>query len=181
METHKKCLRCNQEKSLEQFYIRYGTNKRRGECKACWINRTNNALGRKEKQSQFYKRDKLVNPNKYKQKTAKYNSENKEAKLWSGAKSRAKKNNLDFNIEVSDIVIPKFCSVLGIKIESSHGKGPKDNSPSLDRINNKLGYIKGNIRIISFRANSLKKDGTIEEFEAILKDLKTFTNSQNNS
>ena len=73
------------------------------------------------------------------------------------AKNRIKK--LPFNIEITDIIIPEICPVLGIKIEINEGKY-KDNSPSLDRINNSLGYIKGNISIISWRANKLKNDGT---------------------
>ena len=97
--------------------------------------------------------------------------------MFSAAKARAKKNNLAFNIEISDIVIPEYCPVLGIKLKRARGeKGPKAFSPSLDRINNKLGYIKGNVRIISFRANSLKKDAEIEELEKIILDMKSNLN-----
>lgn len=41
-------------------------------------------------------------------------------------------------------------------------------SPSLDRIKPELGYVKGNIRVISFKANSIKNDASIEELRQIL-------------
>lgn len=81
----------------------------------------------------------------------------------------AKKKNLPFDISPQDLVIPLICPVLGIPI----GISPKiysDNSPSLDKINPKLGYVKDNVRIISFRANRLKCDMTKEEAKKIFED-----------
>lgn len=43
-------------------------------------------------------------------------------------------------------------------------------SPSLDKIIPSLGYVPGNVRIISARANLLKNDATVDELRAILKD-----------
>jgi hypothetical protein len=78
------------------------------------------------------------------------------------AKARAKRKNIPFSIEVSDIVIPKFCPILGIELEYGKGK-PQDSSPSLDKIIPKLGYVKGNIQVISRKANTIKTDASIEE------------------
>ena len=88
--------------------------------------------------------------------------------MWHAAKSRAKLHNIPFCLSLNDIPsIPSQCPVLGIEINSI---SPKQchNSPSLDRINNKLGYIPGNIRIISWRANNLKRDATPYELRKIL-------------
>jgi len=41
------------------------------------------------------------------------------------------------------------------------------NSPSLDRIDNSKGYVKGNVIVVSWRYNSLKKDGTPAELVAV--------------
>lgn len=45
-------------------------------------------------------------------------------------------------------------------------------SPSLDRIDSSKGYVKGNVRVISARANMLKNNATVEELTLVLKDLK---------
>jgi len=92
-------------------------------------------------------------------------------RIFTQAKKRAKLNNLDFDIELLDIIVPKFCPVLGLKLEPANHHA-NNNSPTLDRINSKLGYVKGNIRVISWRANKLKNDGVLEEFECIVKYMK---------
>jgi hypothetical protein len=85
-----------------------------------------------------------------------------ERTLYSSAKNRAGRTNLEFNITLEDIVIPSHCPILNIPL--SKGKGQKhDGSPSLDRIDNTRGYIKGNVKVISSRANQIKSDGTAEE------------------
>jgi hypothetical protein len=102
--------------------------------------------------------------------------ENPEYYLWKSAKARAKKKDLDFDIEVSDIIIPQLCPLLNIPIIHEVGTGSnfrRPNAPSLDRIKNHLGYVKGNILVVSWRANFLKSDGTIEELELLLTNLKS--------
>jgi hypothetical protein len=85
-----------------------------------------------------------------------------------GAKVRARKAGIPFNIDISDVVIPERCPVLGIKIECATTGGFKSGTaPSLDKIIPELGYIKGNVRVISHRANMLKRDGTAEELMKI--------------
>ena len=94
--------------------------------------------------------------------------------LWKAAKRRAKAKGLDFDIEVSDIIIPQFCPLLNIPITVQVGhKCRHPGAPSLDRIKNHLGYVKGNILVVSWRANFLKSDATIEELELLLTNLKT--------
>lgn len=80
------------------------------------------------------------------------------------AKSRAKKRGIFFDISPEDIKWNDICPVLGIPIVlRRQGKGGGPNSPSLDKIDNAKGYIKGNVRVISNRANKLKNDMTREE------------------
>ena len=48
-------------------------------------------------------------------------------------------------------------------------EGPRThNSPSLDRTDPKLGYILGNVRVLSWRANYLKGDATVQEIRKLL-------------
>ena len=80
----------------------------------------------------------------------------------SAAKVRAKQNGLLFSLVLEDIKIPAICPILGIQIKVADGL-PNDNSPSLDRIVPNQGYIRTNVQIISWRANSLKKNATAKE------------------
>lgn len=100
------------------------------------------------------------------------------SRMYSRVKSRAKQKGISFNIDKTDIIIPEFCPVLGIKLVPKLGgkKGYYPDSPSLDRIKPSLGYIKDNIRVISARANLLKNDASIDELEKVLSDLKSITN-----
>jgi len=129
------CKLCNIEKSITEFH----KDKRMlygvgNRCKSC---RRNNSV-------------------------IQYNNSSIEYRMYYRAKSRARRKNWDFNIEISDIVIPEICPIL---------KKPID-VPSIDRIDSSKGYIKGNIQIISTRANMLKNNASINELELILEHLK---------
>lgn len=75
-----------------------------------------------------------------------------------------------FDITVADLEIPTVCPVLGIPITIASGLGSKPGAPSLDRIDNTKGYIKGNVRVISSRANRLKADATLDELILIVRN-----------
>lgn len=84
---------------------------------------------------------------------------------------RVKEQALPCNITIDDIVIPQFCPVLGIRIERGVGTGHHlPSSPSLDRIIPERGYTRGNVRVVSYRANQLKSNATLDELRAILAD-----------
>lgn len=86
------------------------------------------------------------------------------------ARASAKQRGLLFDLKVSDIELVSHCPVLGLKLDYSiRTKTGKRlaNSPSLDRIIPKLGYIKGNVMVISWRANSLKGNASLEELRLL--------------
>ena len=87
------------------------------------------------------------------------------------ARKRAKRKGIDFDLSRDDLVVPPICPVLGIELFVAGGKRTA-NSPSLDRIDNARGYTKDNVRIISFRANALKNDATVDELEKIVDYMK---------
>lgn len=75
-------------------------------------------------------------------------------------RSKSKKLGLDFDLTAEDIMIPTHCPVFGIELT---WEGDRDSMPSIDRIENNRGYVKGNIIVVSFRANRIKSDATTEE------------------
>lgn len=83
------------------------------------------------------------------------------------ARARAKKHGLDFSITLDDITpLPMVCPVFGEPLRIA--AEPQDPwSYSLDRVDNKMGYVPGNVVVMSHRANRLKNDGTADELEAI--------------
>lgn len=84
------------------------------------------------------------------------------------AKRRAKTMNLDFNLTKEDIIVTDNCPILGIPMKRNvGGKTSADNSYSLDRINPSLGYIKGNVHVISWKANYIKKNATPDELKML--------------
>lgn len=87
------------------------------------------------------------------------------------ARRRAVKRGLEFDLEISDIIIPEICPVLGIPLFRGYAEGkrtPGPNSPSLDRFDSTKGYTKGNVKVISWQANRIKSDATARELELVL-------------
>jgi len=94
--------------------------------------------------------------------TNSFKTRNPKVQLCISARVRAKKFNIPCTIRPIDIVIPEFCPVYGIKLENG-SKTFHEASPSLDRIIPELGYVPGNIAVMSFRANRVKGDATADE------------------
>ena len=92
--------------------------------------------------------------------------------LWRLAKCRAKEKGLPFSIEPSDLIIPETCPVLEIPLRILGGGRWCANSASVDRVIPALGYVKGNVRVISWRANAVKSNSTLQELEAVIRYLK---------
>ena len=84
---------------------------------------------------------------------------------------RCRKYGWPFNLTLDDLEIPDVCPALGIPI--IRNDPAKWQSPSIDRIDPALGYVKGNVAIISFRANQVKSNSSVEEMENVLKYYKS--------
>lgn len=88
------------------------------------------------------------------------------------AKHTATRKNIPFDLCESDIDVPPFCPVLGLQLQVGKGRRT-DASPSLDRVVPSLGYVRGNVRVISWRANNLKSDATAAELRAVLQYMES--------
>lgn len=93
--------------------------------------------------------------------------------LYRIARTRAKNQNVSFQIEVEDIIVPEKCPILGIDLFFTDGK-LTDNTPTLDKVKPKLGYVKGNVAVISNRANRLKSCMNKEELLSLLEYMESF-------
>lgn len=88
--------------------------------------------------------------------------------LWlNNCKYRAKKKGVPFDLTLEDLVFPETCPILGIPLVMRAGSF-HDNSPSIDRMIPEEGYVKGNVQIISYRANRLKAHGTLDDLRKIV-------------
>lgn len=92
--------------------------------------------------------------------------------IYRNAKYRAIKKGIEFCIEVDDIHIPEFCPYLGMKLVPGSFKERKAGaSPTLDRIDNDLGYTPDNIEVISDLANRMKQNATREQLVVFAKNI----------
>lgn len=106
---------------------------------------------------------KLLSLSKYK------NLHELKQQLYRHAKKRALTKELEFNIELRDIHIPKKCPILKVPLICSTRY-----SPSIDRIYPDKGYVKGNIAVISTLANSMKANATPKELLIFARNIKKY-------
>lgn len=108
----------------------------------------------------------------------KYKKERPHLVMLKSARHRAAKQGIPFDLTAEDIVIPECCPVFGMKLETATGSA-KQNSPSLDKIIPELGYVKGNIQVISNLANVMKHDATPEQLVMFAQwALKTYSEGE---
>ena len=91
---------------------------------------------------------------------------NPQSKLLTYARCAAKQRGIKCTLTKNDICIPTRCPVFGIPLFFTPGKRT-DNTPSIDRINNKRGYTPNNIAVVSWRANNRKGDLSLREIKQL--------------
>jgi hypothetical protein len=121
----------------------------------------------KEKHKAKTKLWQQANPEKVKAIQRKSRSSNDPRRLLRLVKARARVKNIDFNLEISDMVIPAVCPYL----KTPFVYGDKNTGMSVDRIDNSKGYIKGNIEIISVQANRMKNIASFTELVNFSKEV----------
>lgn len=187
----KKCSLCKKEKNITEFHkYKKAKDGLYSHCKFCKSERRkliyknnkefrinsllraknrykNNIKYEKQRQRERY----IKNRDKIKKQARDYATNNPNKILFISAKRRAKLNNIPFNIELTDVIVPEKCPILRVDIKKNKTKIGY-NSPSLDRIIPSLGYTKNNIRVISHKANRMKSDITLEVALQLVKYLK---------
>jgi len=125
----------------------------------------------------YYKNRGLIDPDYYRKGQHTWRDKNPKKYILSRARGRAKIEGLPFEIEETDFEIPEYCPVFPeLRLAFSVGRGTRpDNIPTLDKIIPSLGYVPGNVAIISMRANRLKSDASLLELERIVAWVKKET------
>jgi len=159
------CKKCGVEKPIEEFGKKLSG--RTALCLECTRQRDRERYAANHEevrkvQNQYYAEHSL----RIMEQMKKSLKENPERGLLKLAKQRCKKSGVKCTITQEDIVIPEFCPILGIKLEFGDMKD-RDSSPSLDRILPELGYVPGNVAVISYKANRIKNEGTAEQHRRI--------------
>lgn len=153
MSKTKRCKVCHEYKELVLFprnnRAQDGHN---GICRDCQgaIN-SKRADSRKEKASK--------DPEAFTRRIQRY--------LWALSRRRAKEKGLEHTISPEDIQVPDVCPVLQIPLNTYRG-GFDRSSYSLDRVDSSKGYVPGNVRVLSWRANAIKSNLTVEEVKRLL-------------
>lgn len=87
-------------------------------------------------------------------------------RLFALAKARAKRLGVQFTITLEDVRIPRRCPALGIPLRVGSGFATYQ-SPTLDRLVAAMGYVPGNVAVISHRANTIKNNASVGEMESV--------------
>lgn len=154
------CKDCG-ETNPEQFYT---SNK--GRCKKCTSARNN------------HRYHSLTDPDKetYKDRSKAWQDDNILLYRWRSARNRAAKKGLMFSITEQDILTlwwqqDGLCHYTGQpmkhKRDDSVG-GPSTQSVSLDRLDNNIGYVNGNVVLCLASVNTMKNTMTLQEFKELI-------------
>ena len=202
----KVCTKCNELKPLSDFYNdkRVKKDGKAAQCKAC-SNAQNKAYRETHKEQRneyernrratdeswnkqisernirYFEKMKEENGERlqnYKERTKRWNkSRDPRYNMWMGARDRAYNKKLEFNIDLEDIIIPDICPILNIPLVKNSKQADKD-SMTLDRIIPELGYVKGNIRVISRLANAMKQDASFEQLKLFAENIIKYINNE---
>ncbi len=170
----KTCSKCKIEKSIDDFYNHKSTKDGKStQCKKCMSEyRQKNA-----KYAREYAREYVEKNRDWVNKKGRDYHRYLEVprKVLMQCKNRALRKNIPFNLTLEDIFVPEICPLLEVPFII----GTLNNyeyTHSIDRIDNAKGYVKGNIQIISKKANSMKNNATKEELITFAKNILKFYN-----
>lgn len=156
----KQCSKCGEEKPLDEFY----RPKRSSVCKTCHLNITRKYKREKRKDEDF----RLLEKKKQKE---------RRVRLWQNTLLHDCKNrNLEVNIDIDYInfLFDKQngkCFWFGVELKPSNIK-KHPQQPSLDRLDNSLGYIKNNVVLTCYSANIGRNENDKDTWIDFLKQIK---------
>jgi len=127
-----------------------------------------------EKCRAYARADYHKSPEKHRSAKKAWEQNNYPRKLLQSARDTSRTYGWTCDLAVSDISIPERCPLLGTVLDC-RAPSRSPNLPSIDRIDPTKGYVKGNVWVISWRANRLKSDATLDELRGIVAGLENAT------
>jgi len=169
LPTTKCCNICKQYLPLDMFSTNNAIKKDKLSlyCREC------------DKKKQEAKRRKT--PNKHLEYARTYQAQKRQSfdyrlqMLLNASKQRAVLKNIEHTLTLEQLkaIYPadNKCPVFGTELQFGNA-GFREHSPSIDKIDPNKGYTLDNVQIISWRANRLKADASINELEMLLAFMK---------
>lgn len=165
----KRCTRCKLIKTREEFYFRaIVADKMSSHCRECdkasCRERYAKARNKRAGKSRTFRE----------RKGDKSEAEWKMVNMYWRARKRSKEKGWFCDLELKDILdlYVEKCPVFDIELNWQEAKErAMENTPSVDRIDSSKGYVKGNVWIISWKANRIKTNATAEDLIAIAQAL----------
>lgn len=189
----KVCAKCKVAKPFTEFTK--AIKRKDGHnpyCKSCtkeWREENKDVL--KIKKQVYYENNKelmkeknkikyINNKDKFKKYQSYYYSspENWAKRMINKTAQRANDAGLDFDIEVDDLIFPRFCPYLNTELTYVLGQGQLPTNASIDRVDSTKGYVKGNVQIISRLANTMKSNATIDQLVTFSQNVIKMYNSR---
>lgn len=163
------CSRC--KISTEEYY------KSDYYCKECRKKIAKEIRDKNRDERNRKRRERLINESDYRERLSKQKKKaywnNIQSRMYYSVKSRCKQRDILFLIDIEDIIIPQYCPILGVKLDRNRY------SPTLDRIIPSKGYVKGNVQVISKKANTMKNDATFKELRLFCQNVLQYIKSYN--
>lgn len=136
----KVCSKCGEWKPRSEYYIRE-RNKMQSACKSCRSKAAAASAKARKSRDPAYR-------------------------MLTGARKRHYDCGVPFDLKVEDIHVPERCPVFDKPLVMDDPSS--EWYPNLDKITPHLGYVRGNIVVMSARANRIKNDATLEELKALV-------------
>lgn len=179
----KTCVKCGQPGLFQKSKNQRGAMYESGTCRACkaayrreWRSKLNKKAKKKiNAYMRTYRRTYCKRSPEKIAGTKAWSRLNPEKYLFNKMQRRARDGGPALYLTFAEFVqeiggsIPTVCPILGIEIKIGEGRllHEMDDSPSVDRLDPSKPYQRGNIAVISLRANIVKRDGTSDEHRKI--------------
>lgn len=160
-----KCSRCQQSKPPKDFLNEQGQPRK--SCRRCQEHSRRTYEANPQRSIERAKKSQRGRPETIRAYKRAQNRKHPARYLHHQARTRARRKGITFDLLVEDVQVPAVCPVLGIPLQINDGCSGPD-SPSLDRMDPNQGYVRGNVVVMSHKANTIKSNATLQELEQVV-------------